>query len=201
MRQYLKRFCDSIVNPKEFQQEDKAEHFQDRLLKKISDFGVKCFIKDFFYRKLATELAKRLATFLKELNASASLINFFPTKDHQWLLSAFEMLKTNTLSINQKHVLMRRLLNFRLQFCELMKSAERHGKSKEMANLFQYLILQTIEIHKEDNLSHPDPPTVVNPYDPTTGISYNFTAHGGQVRKLPKYKIEGNYKYYFAIQF
>ena len=38
-----------------------------------------------------------------------------------------------------------------------------------------------------------EPEQILSPFDPTTGISYYFTAHGGQVRQTPTYSMDGMY--------
>ena len=62
---------------------------------------------------------------------------------------------------------------------------------KKWHRFFQFLLQKTEDIHKNDT-QMPDDPEILDAYDPTRGVSYNFTPHGGQIRNLPKYKIQGD---------
>ena len=204
-RKYVLGFCDHILDTvktkkkskKNEETENNGFNHCDRtrtdILQKIDDLPSKAFLKGFFDEQYPMELSKVMAKFLKALNGTASLINFFPTKDRTWLYEVFENLKIETLSDTELHFNMKKLHSFRIQFNEIMKVASRHQKQKEMASFFQFLIQKTEEIHKNDSSLKPDEPEVVDAYDPTTGISYNFTPHGGQIRKLPKYKVQGTF--------
>ena len=202
-RKYAMQFCEYILNigKKKKQQKGKEEAEQnsfnhcedsrDKLLQLIDSFTSRAFLKGFFDEDYPLELSKVIANLLKALNGTASLCNFFPRKDRLWLHETFENLKDSTLSDLERHFSMKKLHSFRVQFNEVMKVSTRHQKQTEMASFFQFLIKKTEEIHKKDT-QMPDDPEVVAAYDPTRGVSYNFTPHRGQIRNLPKYKIQGN---------
>ena len=201
-RQFLRQYCDSIIKlgRKETSTKDKetdtpglfnSEVTQNEILESFSDFSAKSVMKSFFEQKYPLELSKALANLLKALNGTASLFNFFPLKDRQWLLSTFEALKDMTLSDSDVHAQMKKLHGFRVQFSKIMQIADRHQRRKELASFFQFLINRTSEMHAEDFLLKPEDPSIVDTYDPTKGISYNFTPHGAQIRRLPKYDMDG----------
>ena len=197
-RKFLLEFCDSIIAiGKQKKESDKAPCFSEivknHILDRFSDFAAKSLIKDFFDQNQPIDLAKATARLLKALNRTASLFNFFPKKDREWLLGTFEALKDKTLSEVDTHALMKKIHNFRVQFCEILKIAARYQKTTQFASFFQYLIHRTNEIHKNDSSTAAEEPQIVDAYDPRKGVSYNFTSHGGQIRKLPKYSMEGKY--------
>ena len=139
------------------------------------------------------ELAKTIAQFLINLNGTAALTNFFPHKDRVWLLELFSKFQVyNTLTEAELYRLIKQLKEFRTQFSGIMKTALRYDRCSEIAGFFKYLIETTDAIHSRDHLFMPDEPQIVDPYDPTKGAAYHFTEHGGQIRKLPKYAMEGN---------
>ena len=202
-RKYALKFCEYILNigKNKKQQKGKEETEQnsfnycestrDYILASIDNYTVRTFLKAFFDEDYPIELSKVIANLLKVLNGTASLCNFFPRKDRLWLHETFETLKDTTLSDLERHFCMKRLHSFRVQFNEVMKVATRHQKQKEMASFFQFLLQKTEDIHKNDT-QMPDDPEILDAYDPTRGVSYNFTPHGGQIRNLPKYKIQGD---------
>ena len=196
-RKYALEFCDYILSNKKQQKRKEENSFNpcestgNGVLEWIDDYKSKAFLKAFFHEEHPAELSKVIANLLKALNGTASLCNFFPKKDLSWLYETFENLKDATLSDLERHFSMKKLHSFRVQFNEVMKVATRYQKQSDMASFFQFLLQKTEQIHKNDT-QMPDDPEIVATYDPTKGVSYNFTPHGGQIRRLPKYKIQGN---------
>ena len=203
LRTYLKKFCNDIITfgskskqrgtqqgPEQvFERSETSEHL---LLSEISDFRCKLVFRHLFEKEYPFELAKILSSFIVALNNQAALLNFFPSKDHSWLIEVFEGLKEPTLSDSNRHDLMCKLEKFRVQFARIMATANRHQRLDEVANFFIFLIETTGKTHEDDMNDPPDEPSIVDKYDPSTGISYYFTPHGGQIRKTPNYSIEGN---------
>lgn len=210
-RKYALKFCDYIINlgkQKKKQREkhetenngfDHCERTRNGILNRIDHLASKVLLKSFFEEEYPLEFSKVIAKFLKALNGTASLLNFFPIKDRSWLHEVFENLQITTLSDIELHFNMKKLHAFRVQFNEIMKIAIRHQKQSEMASFFQFLIRKTEEIHKNDSSTAPDDPGIVDAYNPTKGVSYNFTPHGGQIRKLPIYKIQGTFIGYIVL--
>ena len=212
-RQFLHQYCDSILDigkknkdkdsgkrglrrKQKVNDEEKPGFFnseitQNEILESFTDLSAKAFMKAFFEQNYPLELLKAIANLLKALNGTASLFNFLPLKDRSWLMATFEALKDKTISDSEKHAHMKKLHGFRVQFSTLMKIADRHQHAKGMASFFQFLITRTNEIHSNDFMHKPDDPSIVDTYDPTTGVSYNFTPHGGQIRELPQYEMDG----------
>lgn len=164
---------------------------QNSVLQEVEDQRCKTVLKKLFDQEYALELAKTIAKLLIALNSRASLFNFFPTKDRIWLYETYGKLKDPQLCEKERYYCLKKLKELRPQFASIMKTAIRYHRESDIANFFQYLIERTNEIHQFDTENMPDEPNICEPYDPTRGISYNFTEHGGQIRRIPKYAIEG----------
>jgi hypothetical protein len=192
-RRYLIQFCNFILEENQTSNDkfEITDGIPNHLLEQISDYTTKSLLKSFFDLKLSRELSCSLAKFLKELHGNASLFNFFPKLDREWLKTTFEALKDSTLSDQQRYMHMAKLHDFRVQFNKIMNIAFRYQKGKEVASFFQYLIHKTDEIHQADSNNMPDDPEELAPYNPSTGVALYFTSHGGQIRRMPRYKIEG----------
>lgn len=206
LRVFLDSFCRNILDlgkkksatdvpdTKETKTIENSDLIQNKLLKRIIDHRCKTVLKSLFDQEYPLELAKTIAQFIINLNGTAALTNFFPHKDRKWLLELFSKLQVHdTLSQEEMYSLLKQLKEFRTQFAGIIKTALRYDRCKEIAGFFKYLIAKTDRIHSQDHLFMPDDPEIVDPYDPTKGVAYHFTEHGGQIRKLPKYAMEGKY--------
>lgn len=201
LRQYLLAYLQQLSNlskenpridleEKKFGGYTHSEKTQNELMSDFDDIRCKQVFKALFDQTYPLELAKAIAKLVIAVNGRAALFNFFPTKDRLWLFQAFETLKDPLLSEKVRYDTLSDIQKFRPQFSAVMYIAIRFEKAVEIAGFFQFMIETTTKIHENDNNYMPDEPTVVEPYDPTTGISYNFTEHGGQIRKLPKYFMD-----------
>ena len=204
-RLYLISYCKHVLSLGKRKQADPKENpetifpnsdfLQNDLLKITSDHRCKTVFKRLFDQEYPLELAKTVAQLILNLNGTAALTNFFPLKDRQWLLETFSSLQDpSTLSELEIYKAIKKIKEFRTQFAGIIKTALRFDRINEIASFFKYLIEKTNEIHSRDHLFMPDEPSIVEPYDPTTGIAYHFTEHGAQIRKQPKYAMEGNIK-------
>lgn len=210
LRKFLLEYCRNVIRlgkdnpviPTELQRSDEetkepimnCEMTQHELLQEMEDYRCTKVLKALFEQEYHIELAKTVANFIICLNGMASLINFFPTKNIPKLSEAFEYLKDPLLCESKQYELLKKIKEFKPQFSSIMKTAFRHGKGAEIADFFLYLIEKTTNIHAHDANVKPDEPEIVDQYDPTKGVSYNFTEHGAQIRKLPKYAMDGNVK-------
>lgn len=173
-----------------------CEITQNLILKEIKDYRFQVVLKNLFNQDYHLELAKSVAQFIICLNGAAGLINFFPVKDRSDLAHAFHCLRDPQLSEKKRYEILKQIKEIRPQFSLIMKTAIRHGRAAEIASFFLYIIDKTEEIHKNDTSYMPDEPQIVDKYDPTTGVSYNFTEHGGQIRKMPTYAMDGNFLHF-----
>lgn len=211
LRTYMKSFCEDILTSnrsksrqtttkKEPNQPfERNEGYEHLLLSEMSDYRCKLIFRHLFEKVYPYELAKCLSSLIIALNKQAALLNFLPFKDHTWLIEAFEGLKLQTISDSNRHDIMCKLEEFRVQFARIMATAHRHQRIEEVSNFFLYLIEETIKTHEFDNVDLPDNPSLVDKYDPASGIAYYFTPHGGQVRKTPNYSIEGKFVKFYAF--
>lgn len=172
-----------------------SDLFQNKFLTTIQDHRWRTVLKSLFDQEYPLELAKTIAQLIINLNGTAALTNFFPLKDRQWLLETFSSLQDTTLSELETYKALKKIKEFRTQFAGIMKTALRYDRGTEIASFFKYLIETTTEIHSRDHLFMPDEPSIVDAYDPSKGVAYHFTEHGGQIRKLPKYEMEGKIIY------
>ena len=206
LRKFLHSFCKSILNIGKNksleidlpvkddgkQTIQNSDFIQNELLEVMKDHRCRTVLKSLFDQEYPLELAKTMAQFIINLNGTAALTNFFPLKDREWLIKTFSNHQDTHLSEMEMYGEIKKLKEFRTQFAGIIKTALRYNQLYEICGFFKYLIETTNEIHSKDHLFMPDEPQIIDSYDPTKGVAYHFTEHGGQIRKLPKYEMEGN---------
>lgn len=195
LRKYMLGFCNFFRNIKKNKKDGKTfkrnNSHEVAILNLFDDIRAKRVFQLVFDGALPQELNIPVTSFIHSLNRQASLINFFPTKESTWLREHFEQLRDESLPDNQRFYLMKKLAKYRPQFAILFDLAKRHNYTWVMGDFFLFLMDKKDDTHKQDFEDTVDEPTELGTYDPSKGIAYGFTPHGGQVRKLPRYAIDG----------
>ena len=124
------------------------------------------------------------------LSGDAAISTVVPFGCHELLLSTCDDIESNI----PVHGKLEELKHWGIEISQLLKLGIVHDVSGMMVSFCRYLVQHVIAIHSR-NRNAPDPTPIPNSYNPAEGTAYYFTPSGQQLRKMPRYDIEGSTKY------